>query len=229
MPVYWVRGDGRDVLNTMTSVERALSERDTGHPRLHAALKLLHSRWRGQPPLALGLRSRLRRALGRGAASEENRDLVAEFQAVVLDVVETLVEDNRALRVRLAAHEDARDAKAASSGAAAREAQAPETLSALEEADAREIVAHEEPEFWRTRAKELDAEVRALRERLVLLTGILPLDLLEFLDADLAHVRAESGCRLFLDSVDGSLSLKPTDVQTEMELLWSNLGRGRVR
>ena len=219
MPVYWIRSGSRNALRTMGRIERALAERDTGQPGLEAALSLLQDPSTLSPSVEPGLLSRIRGAFRGGDAVHEGLERVSGSQRLVVEAVEALGAENRALRARLAALEEAASSPEEGSGPGGSR----DILEGLDDADPDELEAHEEPAFWKTRSRELDLEIRALRERLVLLARILPVEYLDRLDADLATLRGEASGQLFLDGVDGSLSMRQTDVEPALKLLWERL------
>ena len=220
MPVYWIRSAGRDALRAIESIEHALAVRDTGHPRLQAALEQLHARWSAELPETSSFLGRLRQVFRRDALLDEF-GRVSDFQHVVVEILEALAAENAGLRRRLAAIEE---------GPEPPDAPASEALPSTPDALERESVErHTEPAYWRARAQALDDELGAARERLVLLAGILPTELLDLLDADLARLRREAGGHLDIETLDGSFHTRPADVESEMRLLWARLGKGGRR
>lgn len=86
---------------------------------------------------------------------------------------------------------------------------------------ARELV------YWRARAEALETVTNDLRRRLLILARIVPTDLLELV------VSGQGGADLppfeLFEGWDETTTLTPSDVKTELTLLWARLappGRG---
>jgi hypothetical protein len=79
----------------------------------------------------------------------------------------------------------------------------------------------EEDAALKRRADDLEAALLALQQRVLALVEILPPDALRYLHDDLGLPDKSSAS--LLDEWEETTSLTPTDVATEMSLLWKRL------
>lgn len=83
--------------------------------------------------------------------------------------------------------------------------------------------------YWRTRARELEAQLAAMRARLIALADRLPASVAPLVGSDPdALLQGVRGCDPLEDWEETTL-LKPSSVAQELPRLWEKLERTRVR
>lgn len=78
---------------------------------------------------------------------------------------------------------------------------------------------------WESEAKELRLVVAQLRKKILALAKVLPLDSLRFLEADPDTLESEPDSSDFLDGFEDDTRIVPSDVATEVRMLWARLAQ----
>ena len=81
--------------------------------------------------------------------------------------------------------------------------------------------------YWRARAEALAASNERLRARLLALHRLLPPEYFGFFEEDLETLEANAAAWDILDGWHETTGLTPSDVATEMRLLWERLAPER--
>lgn len=77
--------------------------------------------------------------------------------------------------------------------------------------------------YWRVRAEALDAEVEALRRRLLLLANVVPYPAVRYLHEELSELERETPPADLLADWEETYAMTPSDVATEMQRVWERL------
>ncbi len=80
--------------------------------------------------------------------------------------------------------------------------------------------------YWETRARELERRLDAERARLRMLASALPPDALELLELDAKALEARTWEESPVVGLEHTHTFVPSDVKTELEIVWQRLRRG---
>ncbi len=81
---------------------------------------------------------------------------------------------------------------------------------------------------WRRRAMALEAEVQALRDRLLALARVLPLEWIELLGRDAEEILEQAPLELFAEGNEAQFAGSPS-VAVELERAWARLASQKLR